>query len=47
MTIRETLRASWPLRALLVALIIRLVGGLLGSGLRNLPLVRLLYVAAT
>ena len=46
MTTRETLRSSWPLRALLVALLIRLVGGLLGPGLRSLPLMGLLDVAA-
>ena len=46
MTTRETLKSSWPLRALLVALLIRLVGGLLGPGLRSLPLMGLLDVAA-
>ena len=46
MTIRETLRSSWPLRAFLVALIVRLVGSLLGPGLRSLPVVGLLDGAA-
>ena len=45
MTIRETLRSSWPLRALLVVLLIRLGSLLLGPDLRSLPLVRFLHVA--
>ena len=45
MTIRETLRSSWPLRALLVVLLIRLGSLLLGPDLRSLPLVGFLDVA--
>ena len=45
MTIRETLRSSWPLRALLVVLLIRLGSLLLGPDLRSLPLMGFLDVA--
>ena len=45
MTIRDALRSSWPLRALVVALLIRLVGSLLGPDLRSLALVGFFEVA--
>ena len=46
MTVRQALGSSWPLRALLVATLIKVVGSLLGPGVRSLTVVGLLDIAA-